>query len=72
MKEGARRDTARFHRKPQRILSSNFIFLEENYLKMNETTRTMLIAPGEKLYVIVVNLFADAARFDISAALVGS
>ncbi len=63
---------AKLRRKLQRISNKKIIFLDETHIKLNEVPRTILVAPGEKPYVIVTDSSSYAFRYDLIAAVVSN
>ena len=60
---------AKLRRWCQKRDKSKIIFLDESNIRVNETPRTTLVAPGETPYVIVEDSSAYAARYDCIAAI---
>jgi transposase-like protein len=63
---------AALRRKLKRIDKNRVLFLDETALKLNQASRTTLVAPGETEYVIVDDTSSYAARYDMIACCNGS
>ncbi len=64
-------DIGKLRRRFQRIRKDQLIFLDETNYKLNQTSRSTLVAPGEKAYGIIAENTSYASRYDMIAACVG-
>jgi len=58
---------AKFRRWCQKISTNKLLYLDETAVRISESERTTLVAPGEKQFVVVEENTSYAARYDMIA-----